>query len=214
MYISISIISSLKSAVLCTLLLKTLYVFDWHQGLKGGLGNVGKVSTTEIQPKLKADVGSIRKCKKTRHRTNMVVWYAADIGRTSSRAAHPILGRHENVGKVSPTDIGPIFLKKADVGPMWKCKAALHRADMVVWYAADIGPTSSRIAHPISVRHENRCRPDVERYIGPTSDRYKMFAGCSLLSFKAVQPSTWQQSPFLDTRFLPDARKNTVKVFR
>jgi len=107
MSIFILIISSLKSAVLWFLLLLTLCVFDWQQGFKGGLGNVGKELTTEIQPRLKADVGPIRKSKATRNRTNMVVWYAADIGPTSSRVAHPILGRHEIVGKVSPTDIGP-----------------------------------------------------------------------------------------------------------
>jgi len=55
----------------------------------------------------RTDLGPMWKCKATRHRTSMVVWYAADIGHTSSRVTHPILGQHENAGEVSPTDIGP-----------------------------------------------------------------------------------------------------------
>jgi len=67
----------------------------------------------------------------------------------SDRGKKPMSGRYGNA-------------RRLDIGPIW---------------VFDMQPTSSHVAHPMSDRHKSRCRPDVERYIGPTSDRYKMFAG-------------------------------------
>ncbi|KAH3710955.1 hypothetical protein DPMN_070453 [Dreissena polymorpha] len=41
----------------------------------------------------------------------------------------------------------------------------------------DVGPTLRRVALPLSGRCNYRCRADIEINIGPTSDRFKMFAG-------------------------------------
>jgi len=59
-----------------------------------------------------------------------------------------------------------------------QCRNA-RRLDIGSIWLFDMQPTSVRHRAVLHIRHENLCRPDVEIYIGPTSDRYKMFAGCS-----------------------------------
>jgi len=90
------------------------------------------------------------------HRAVLHIRYWADMSMSakfrlliSDRGKKPMSSRCENA-------------RRLDIGPIW---------------LFDMQPTSSRVAHLISDRCESRCWPDVERYIGPTSDRYKMFAG-------------------------------------